>query len=61
MKSILFTELTPSEQEALQGGVNLGGGEGGSILPSPVPSVLPPVDKLVPLPTLPTLPLPTQG
>lgn len=59
MKSILFTELTPSEQEALQGGVNLGGGEGGSILPSPVPSVLPPVDKLVP--SLSTLPLPTQG
>ncbi len=39
MKSIQFTELTSNEQEALQGGVNLGGGEGGSILPPPLNSL----------------------
>lgn len=51
MENILFIELTPSEQETLQGGILLGGGEAGgegeSIFPAPLNSVLTPVTDLV--------------
>lgn len=46
MKSIQFTELTPSEQEALQGGVTLP--TGGITLPPPLDKLVPQVEGVVP-------------